>query len=493
MGTNRFQAPAGTRDMYPKELLRRRYIEKLWRDTSIRHGFEEIDGPTFEHADLYAVKSGEGILAELFQVYSGKDAAEVEAIRSGKRAPYALRPEFTPTLARMYASKAASLPRPTRWFWMQNCYRAERQQRGRLREFGQWNCDIIGEATTSFPDADLVACVADSLALAGLAPGACQVRLNHRMEVARLLDAEGVSPERRPAVMGFIDELGKLKGDEAARRANELGLGESLVARLGVVTPASAVASAVEAGRAEEWGTLGVLAQTLAAEGNAPWCAIDRRIVRGLAYYTGMVFEVIAEGERAIAGGGRYDNLIELFGGPSTPAVGFGMGDVVLSLVLEDRGLMPDGEALLDALSAPSASYRPDAFVIAGGEAPGDQEGAALATRALAARLRRGTESAAWLERRAKASPGEPAKPWDADRYASASGGVPPLHARLSAKATKNVGKLIGEANAQRAKVAVIVESATEATVQDLRAGAGGKERVSLDRVAGAVAERARG
>src|SRR5678816_4242514 len=131
--TRNFQAPKGTRDMYPQDLLRRRYIEKMWRDTSIRHGFEEIDGPTFEYLELYTAKSGEGIVSEIFGVFSGKDEGELAAIRAGGAAPYALRPEFTPTLARMYAAKAGSLPKPCKWFWQQNCFRAERPQRGRLR------------------------------------------------------------------------------------------------------------------------------------------------------------------------------------------------------------------------------------------------------------------------------------------------------------------------------------------------------------------------
>jgi len=139
----KIQAPKGTRDFYPDDLLKRRYLERLWRDTSIRHGFEEIDGPAFEHADLYKVKSGEGILAEMFGVFSGKAAEDLDRVRQTGEAPFALRPEFTPTLARMYAARAGALPKPTKWFWMQNCFRAERPQRGRLREFGQWNCDVM--------------------------------------------------------------------------------------------------------------------------------------------------------------------------------------------------------------------------------------------------------------------------------------------------------------------------------------------------------------
>lgn len=171
----------------------------------------------------------------------------------------------------------------------------------------------------------------------------------------------------------------------------------------------------------------------------------DENIVRGLAYYTGMVFEVIAEGERAVCGGGRYDNLIELFGGPPTPAVGFGMGDVVLGNLLADKGLMPEGPALLGALSAPPASLRPDVFVIAN-----EKEESQKALRPLVSRLRLGVESPAWREKPDR-------KPWDRERYSA-----PPLHARHSYKATRNIGKLLQEASGQHARFAAIIESADD-------------------------------
>lgn len=143
-----FQAPTGTRDLYPVELARRRWIEDKWRKVAVRHGFEEIDGPTFESSDLYAVKSGDGILNELFQTFSGKDPEQAKQAGEG-RSPYALRPEFTPTLARMYAARAGNLPKPCKWFWQGPCFRAEKPQRGRLREFWQWNCDVVGGSFTT--------------------------------------------------------------------------------------------------------------------------------------------------------------------------------------------------------------------------------------------------------------------------------------------------------------------------------------------------------
>jgi len=179
--THVIQKPSGTRDLYPQDLLRKRYIEKAWRDTSIRHGFDEVDGPTFEYSDLYAVKSGEGILNEVFGVFSGKDD---EQRSGGGRAPYALRPEFTPTLARMYAAKAGSLGKPTKWFWQQNCFRAERPQRGRLREFGQWNVDLIGGEDSVTADADVLSCNVSLLEGIGLSPADVKVRLSDRRMIS---------------------------------------------------------------------------------------------------------------------------------------------------------------------------------------------------------------------------------------------------------------------------------------------------------------------
>lgn len=503
----KIQAPSGTRDMYPADLLKRRYIEKLWRDTSIRHGFEEIDGPTFETADLYAVKSGEGILSEVFQVYSGKDEAEVARIRGGANAPYALRPEFTPTLARMYAAKAGSLPKPTKWFWQQNCFRAEKQQRGRLREFGQWNCDLIGDPTLA-SSADLICVQVGCLEAAGLTPGTGQkltssgvektgdvvVHVSDRETVRCLLLACGVSEERMAQAFVFLDQRAKMPANIAVQIAKDTGFD---LARFDQACQAAVAALFYSKGPSYKRPEAIQLAQSLGLDlgrlqetfdslyeiGLGEWCVFDPGIVRGLAYYTGTVFEVLADGERAIAGGGRYDNLIELFGGPATPAVGFGMGDVVLSLVLQDRGLMPEGDALMDALSRPSASYRPDVFVIPAGQSPEEQEAAAKAVRPLVAKLRRGVESEAYLSREGR-------KPWDADRYALGNNGSPPLHARSSSKATKNIGKLLQDAAAQKAKLAVIVENDGEVTIKDLRTNQQDATRTKIAELGRVVAER---
>ena len=447
--------PKGTRDMYPDDALRRRYIEQAWRDVSIRHGFEEIHGPTFEQSDLYAVKSGEGILGELFQAFSGKAQEEIDAVRETGRAPFALRPEFTPTLARMYAAKANTLPKPCKWFTAGPYFRAERPQRGRLREFLQWNCDVIGlpgeDADTiaqhkAHADAEIIAVCADLMTALGAASIA-SVRMSDREGVDALLTEHGTPPEALERIFALLDRLPKSKPDEWARDADDAGLPATL--RDALLGDTSDLAGTLEhtASRA--------LPIVRAALGNAIDTVVDPRIVRGLAYYTGTVFELIAEGERAVAGGGRYDNLIELMGGPPTPAVGFAMGDVVLGLLLDDHSLMPTGAELMDAVSARPASVRPEAFVLSAN----DDETDAL-VRPLLAALRRGIESTRHTD--------SGGKPWHASRYEPATGGVRPLHARTTTKSTRNLKKLLADAEKQHARFAVVLHGPDRVQLKDL-------------------------
>ncbi|MCC6321310.1 MAG: histidine--tRNA ligase [Phycisphaerales bacterium] len=395
-----FQAPTGTRDFYPAELNRLRYIQDAWRRTSISHGFDEIDGPTFEHLDLYTVKSGEGIVSELFSFE-----------RFGGEKKFALRPEFTPTLARMYASKAGSLPKPTKWFWMQNCFRAERPQRGRLREFCQWNCDIIGDDSAA-ADVEVLACCIGMFQALGLRSTDVRVRVNDRGVVAGILEQSGVKAERVGEALSLLDRRAKIDAPEFAKIATAIGLD--------VKRYDGALAAYVDVAPSYKR-----LRDDLNSAGIGDWVAWDFGIVRGLAYYTGMVFEVheASSAERAIAGGGRYDKLIEMFGGPPTPAVGFGMGDVVLSLVLQDKGLMPSDDEIAGRLG-----LRPDVFVISNGTPEAD----AAVVPTLAGLRREG------------------------------------LHARRSYKSSKNIGKLLGDATKARARFALIIESGTAGQIKDL-------------------------
>lgn len=389
MSSAKFQPPKGTRDFYPAEMAVRRHIEKAWREASVAFGYEEIDGPTFEHLELYTVKSGPGIVSELFSFR-----------RQGGESDYALRPEFTPTLARMAAARMAQLPQPVKWFAMPGFFRAERPQRGRLREFLQWNVDLLG-AEGPAVDAEVIAVAVNALERLGLTPKDVRVKVSHREVAREWIRSMGVAEENILAAFELLDRKAKMEPAEFARRAAELGLKE---------------ASPVDVRQ-----RLHDLCTALDGAGLAEWYDVDVTIVRGLAYYTGTVFEIheASGAERAIAGGGRYDGLVELFGGPPTPAIGFGMGDVVLGLVLADRGLLPkDGAELLP---------RPDVFVLSTGDECAQRE-----LPRVVAELRR-----------AAPAPGVP--------------GSPALHVRHTYKSTRNVGKLLGEASKQRARCAVIL------------------------------------
>ncbi len=408
----RFQGPKGTRDFYPDAMAVRRYIEDAWRTVSTRFGFLEVDGPTFEPLELYKIKSGDEIVSQLFHFQDRADRA------------LALRPEFTPSLARMVAEKAGSLPRPIKWFSIPRCYRAEQPQKGRLREFIQWNADVLGDATTA-ADVELVAVCVAALEELGLTAREVRVGWNHRELLTRGLCAGPFIAERMPVAYEILDKLHKLDaaGQNALFEARECTPGEVAVFDL-----LTASAKPGEQGRQamEEllasWpdDVRSEIAQRQSEFANAglgDYCAFDMTIVRGLAYYTGFVFEAFDVGgaNRALAGGGRYDKLVELLGGPEIPATGFGMGDVVLELVLREKNLLPKN--LLP---------QPDVFVVNILPDP-------LPAQRLLAHLRK--------------------THWNADHTAVTGRG---LHAVTSTRATKNVGKLLQEAAGSGARVAAI-------------------------------------
>lgn len=453
-------SPKGTRDFYPEDQLRRRYITETWRAVSLRHGFEEIDGPTFELTELYAVKSGEGILNELFQAFSGKSAKELERVRTEGRAPYALRPEFTPTLARMYAARAAQLPRPVRWFCTPTFYRAERPQRGRLREFGQWNCDVIGDESDNAV-LDVLEVIGSMLGSLGAPPDLAEIRVSDRRIVSNWLEARGISGESQSEAFAFFDAIPKMSEKAIHERARQIGLSidDFDHFRRGIRLDLDAFGTV----RPDTRGVYGAsrnqpfwrLIEEASNRAIRPIPRFDPFIVRGLAYYTGTVFEVLAEGERAVAGGGRYDNLIELFGGPPTPAVGFGMGDVVLANLLADKGLMPEPAELPEAVDAVvrSQRIRPEVFL-----APGSSDEDALIPPLIGA-LRRGVEN--------EVPAGDAApRPWSPDRWA-----VRPIHARTTDKATRNPKKLLQDANRQRARLYAQVHAPDKIELRDLDTG----------------------
>lgn len=336
-------AVKGTRDLYPDLLAPIRHIFDVWRAVSIRHGFQEYEGPTMEYLDLYREKSGEELVGQLYHLTD-----------SGGR-ELALRPEMTPTLARMVAAQVNALPKPIKWFSIPTLFRGENVQRGRLREFYQWNVDVIGAADI-VADAEVILVGVEALRELGLSAEHFAVHISNRRMIAAMLTAAGIPPEALAGAYALMDKAGKLDAAEFDRRWDAAYGGRLASAALRELLSAPDLASvdsgmrriASASGHTEAAAELesaveetGRLMAMLSDFGITEFCKIDLRVVRGLAYYTGPVFEFYdrSEKERAICGGGRYDDLLGKLGKSREPAVGFGMGDVVLALILQERGL----------------------------------------------------------------------------------------------------------------------------------------------------------
>src|SRR5438132_1307588 len=324
----------GFRDFYPEQFAERAYIAGVWRDVARRFAFVEYDGPPLENLELYTKKSGEEIVGQLYN-FTDKGDREV-----------ALRPEMTPTLARMVAARANALRKPIRWFSIPQLFRYERQQKGRLREHFQLNVDIVGEAGIA-ADAELLAVAIEVMRAFGLGPGDVRARVSDRRLLNAVLASSGARPEQFSALYAAIDKLGrepmdvtrekwtKITGSKETAASVEAMLSCKTVGSLRDVSAKSAAAIAA----IDELERYLDLLESLNVR---EWVDLDLSIVRGLAYYTGTVFELFdARGEfRAICGGGRYDDLLQAIGGVALPALGFGMGDVVLGELLRARGLM---------------------------------------------------------------------------------------------------------------------------------------------------------
>jgi len=329
----------GFRDFFPEQFAERAYITKVWRDVARRFAFVEYDGPPLEPLDLYTKKSGDEIVGQLYN-FTDKGGREVS-----------LRPEMTPTLARMAASRANALRKPVRWFSMPQLFRYERQQRGRLREHFQLNVDIIGEPSVS-ADAELLAVAIEIMRELGLGPTDVRARVSDRRLLHALLGALGAADDQLPAIFGVIDKIERQPREISVEKLRAAGLDANAVDEvlslmaLSGDDPLGALESKYgsHAAVAERLAELRTYFETLGALGVAEWATLDLRIVRGLAYYTGIVFELFdAQGElRAICGGGRYDTLLANLGGVDLPALGFGMGDVVITELLRERGMLAD-------------------------------------------------------------------------------------------------------------------------------------------------------
>ena len=358
---SRFESLPGFRAFYPEERAKLSHILDVWRQACRRYSFREWEGPVLEPLELFTAKSGDEIVRQLFN-FTDKGERLVT-----------LRPEMTPSLARMVGARANGLPKPIRWFSIGECFRYEKQQKGRLRSFYQLNADLLGEAGPA-ADAEIIALCADCLLGFGLARESFAIRLSDRTLWFRVLAALGVSEDLAPAVLTAVDKLERATDAELTAMIKEALAGANADPAL-ILSEARRLAAVrsfadletilskdegVQA-RLVEWRELLSLLKNL---GIADLVRVDLGIVRGLAYYTGFVFEAFdAQGDqRALAGGGRYDGLIEKLGGPALPAVGFGMGDVTVANLLEDRGLVPayaDGPdfyvAILGADARPSA------------------------------------------------------------------------------------------------------------------------------------------
>jgi histidyl-tRNA synthetase len=337
------KALPGFRDFYPEELALKNHIFATWRGVAARYGFEEYDGPPLEPLELYTQKSGDEIVQQL---YAFRDKGDRDV---------ALRPEMTPTLARMVAAHAQALKKPIRWFSMPQLFRYERQQRGRLREHFQLNMDIIGEAGP-LADAELIAAAIDIMRAFGLGPVDVRARISDRRVLRALLLGRGVTEAQLPAAFGVIDKSERVprEGLEAMLHAAGLGNGESrAVLEIATLRGLEAVTAALAnvKGGEEAGEPLRTAIEALTAMGLGEFVQVDLTIVRGLAYYTGIVFELFdsAKRLRAICGGGRYDDLLKALGGPDLPALGFGMGDVVLGELLKERGVVPKASTELGA------------------------------------------------------------------------------------------------------------------------------------------------
>ena len=324
----------GFRDFYPQELAERAFIMNTWRAVARRYAFVEYDGPPLEPLDLYTRKSGEEIVGQLYNFVDkgGRDVA--------------LRPEMTPTVARMVAARANALRKPVRWFSMPQLFRYERQQKGRLREHYQLNVDIFG-STDVAADAELVACAVDMMRAFGLTASDVVVRVSDRRLLQAYLASLAVPDDAMPGVFAIIDKLDRTPAEVSAEKLAALGLSADAVARIVDIASAtlaevqSRVSGTPAAAHADAFERYLTYATALLG-GDATWLRLDLSIVRGLAYYTGIVFELFdRSGEfRAICGGGRYDTLLQSLGGEDLPALGFGMGDVVLGELLRSKGLM---------------------------------------------------------------------------------------------------------------------------------------------------------
>jgi len=323
----------GTRDFYPEDMRVRNWLFERFHSAALSHGFEEYDAPVLETEDLYTRKSGEEITQQLYN-FEDKGGRKV-----------ALRPEMTPTLARMVMARSGALPLPIKWYSIPQCWRYERTQRGRGREHYQWNVDIWG-ADGVEADAELISVLVKFFRSVGLSSDDLVIRVSSRKVLEEVLGSLGISGDGFSKTCIVIDKMDKLPADVIESQLSELGLDQDAISTI------QSVLSINDLGELE--GSLGADSEAVSelksifslseSYGISDWMELDASVVRGLAYYTGPVFEAHDRaGElRAVCGGGRYDRLIGTLGGKDLPATGFGFGDMVVMELLEAKGLVPE-------------------------------------------------------------------------------------------------------------------------------------------------------
>lgn len=323
--SSKIQAVKGTREFYPEQMALRNFIYEKVRAASQSFGFQEWDAPFIESIDLYAAKSGEELVKKQSYVFKDRGGDYV-----------ALRPELTPSLARMVAAKQGELTFPVRWWSFGPVWRYEQPQKGRAREFFQWNIDLLG-ADSPEADAELIAVAATFLRSVGLDPARATIFVNNRRLMVSQFDALGIPPEKQLDVSNLVDRRAKMEPVKWDTYALELGLSQAQLDGLTSLL-----------GNFELWKESDELVRLFAALealGVKEYVKFDPNIVRGLLYYTSTVFEAFETSgslKRAILGGGRYDNLLAEVGGQPLPATGFAMGDVVIGIVLQENGLVPE-------------------------------------------------------------------------------------------------------------------------------------------------------
>jgi histidyl-tRNA synthetase len=322
---NTIKTVKGTREFYPEQMFLRNFIFEKVRTASQAFGYQEWDAPFIETIDLYAAKSGEELVNKQSFVFED---------RGGERV--ALRPELTPSLARMIAAKQGELTFPVRWWSFGPFWRYEQPQKGRTREFFQWNVDMLG-VNSPEADAELIAVGATFLRSVGLRPERALIYVNNRRLMDSEFDALGIAQEKRLEVSNLVDRRSKMEPVKWDAYALELGLTQSQLEGLKDIL--------VNFDLWRKSDELTRLFATLEALGVQEYVKFDPNIMRGLLYYTGTVFEAFDTSgslKRAIFGGGRYDNLLADVGGQPLSGVGFAMGDVVIGIILQEAGLVPE-------------------------------------------------------------------------------------------------------------------------------------------------------